>query len=224
MNKSKQNITLALAGVLALGNVGLFIYDNIYMEKKEGSEMVIIYAAKSEIKPNTVITKDLFVEVEIPKKGLLPTYVTDLSSAIGKSVSGSLKEYDILTNARLETKGYENQGTSYITLTPDVKVSLSKNDTVVAYLRDKKTGTMEKLFENKMIIDSNTDGTSYQILGTESEVKLYYSAKVRGDIILVSVTEDFEKGTATNVIKEEKNNDNQQVQVQETNLTDTSNE
>lgn len=243
MNKSKQNIALALAGVLALGNVGLFIYDNIYMEKKEGNETVIIYAAKEEIKPNTVITEDLFMEVKIPKKGLLPTYVTDLSGAIGKSVSGSLKEYDILTNARLENKGYESQGTSYISLTPDVKAQqVSKNDTVNVYIREKRpksddilvenmNNSMQKLFDNKTIIDVNADSTSFTILGTEEEVKTYYAAKIRGDIIIVPVTEGYTENKSSNKDSytiEENNvdnvdNDEQQVQVQETNL-DTSNE
>lgn len=233
MNKSKQNITLALAGVLALGNVGLFIYDNVYLEQKEGNEKVKVYAAKSEIKPNTVITEDLFVELEIPKSGVLPTYVTDLSSAIGKSLSGSLKEYDILTNARLENKGYKSQGDSYISLVPDVKnQKISKNDTVNVFLLERKSKNpddMTKILENKTIIDINADGTLFDVLGTESEVKRYYSAKNSGDIIIVPVTEGYENNKSSldnNDVQEENQVDDveQQVQVQETNLTDTSDE
>lgn len=205
MNKSKQTITLVLAGLLAAGNAGLFVYDNVYLKNKEGESKVTVYAAKQNIQSNTTITEDLFMVLELPANGALPTYITDISTVVGKKVSGGLLKNDVLTATRIATASYVPEGNLSVNIVPDVKVQLEENDAVVVYLREKKTGDMNRLFDSKTIIGSQSEGTVYNVLATENEVQLYYKSKLKGDIILVKRTEDFSPEETTTVIPKEQN-------------------
>ena len=191
-----------MAGVLALGNVGLFVYDNVILKNQEANQKSVIYAARDDIQQNQTITPDLFNEIEISNSGLLPTYVTDIKKVEGYKVAGGLKKYDVLTTMRVSKEEIE-EGDYYLEIRPDEPVDLYANDSVTVYFRENKTGNVYVLFKNRLVLDavdksaSTTQNSSqnYKILGSEEDAALYFKYKLLGDILLVKHTETYDGET-----------------------------
>lgn len=193
MSKIKINKMVFAMGGLTVLSVGLFGYQNIVLTNQNKES--IIYVAKTDINANTKLTKDMFTAVSIPEKGILPEYVLNLSQIEGMTLKGGLFKSEPITTGRI-ADGNAEAPPLELKLDSDVSVPLTDNDYINVYViltsKDNKV-EVKKLFNSKQIhktinqsSNGNTDEQSViSVRVTENEIKDYYDAKTRGQIIVV---------------------------------------
>lgn len=233
MSKIKINkMVLAMTGLTVL-SVGLFGYQNIVLTNQNKES--IIYVAKADITANTKLTKDMFTAVSVPEKGVLQGYVTNLDSIEGKLLKGGLFKEEPITSGRV-TKETDISGLE-LRLDADVSIPLNDNDFINVYvvLANGKNNNVEvrKLFDNKQIhkifIQGENGATNSQnvisIRASEDEIKVYYDAKVKGQVVVVrnsnidggkdttTKTYDPESPEAQNAVKQTTKSDKSEMSI-----------
>lgn len=195
MKRKKINKILVSMILLSSLSVGLFVYQNFYLNKN--NENVIVYVAKDNITTNSTLTSDMFKPINIPKSGVLESYVTNINEVIGKQLRGGLLKEEPLTKTRLTTFKEEKYNLE-MKIEADVLVPIKNNDYINIYvvLKDSQ-GKVElrKVFDTKQVFvegagiqSAESSDTIYKVKATEEELTNFYDARERGKIIIAKNT------------------------------------
>jgi LysM repeat protein len=218
LNDKKYKATMSvIAGLMVLSG-GLFVYENVYLVKQKEANQATIFVAKKDIQAHTSIDASMFEPVKIPKDYVLPSYVVNINSVVGKELKGGLLKGEPLTVQRLEDKGSYKEGNLLLEIVPDFAGNIQPNDNVKVYVRltnqDTGESTVKELFKQKKVLpteketnallntgNNNVDNDkerSFAVKATEKEVKDYYVAKKSGEIIVVKIGDlDTQKITSS---------------------------
>lgn len=204
MNNRKYNKILRTGIVLTGISVSMFTYQNvIYPKYIEPKNLVPIYTAVKDIRPGEAITKDMFSVEEIRASEVVKGMITDINKVQGKYTRGTLFKGEILTTYRLGDKALdENQiftiefNSSYLSdvakgdfIAVYVKIKTDDNKLVVRELFPRKEVKMAESIPTTATGNTNEDGSSrIYITVSEQEMKDYYLAQDRGEIIGVKIT------------------------------------
>lgn len=224
MKNKKVNKIMLSMGVLVGISVGMFTYQNFYLNKQNSD--VLIFVAKDNIPAMTTVTNDMFKTVSIPQSGILPGYVTNINEIVGKELRGGLLKDEPLSKSRLIV----NKDAKYdleIKLESEISIPVSDNEYVNVYvsLTDSQGNVeVKKVFDTKQVslkgagVTITESADAYlTVRVTEDELSTYYNAKEKGKIIVVKnnsldATEDItdnkydpESQEAQNAIKPSEN-------------------
>lgn len=194
---------------LTLVTVGLFSYQNIYVPNVVLDKEVLVYVAKSDIPAYTEIDDKMFQAVPIAERSLLSGSVTDISSVIGKQLSGSLKKDEMLFETRL-TMDEVPEGELLTEVKITSRLPLEDNDNIRVFVKFQGDGnrfTVKELFTSKKVFTKDTimgipeDGSQQTESGTgmefylkldQNEVLQYEEAVSTGTIVAVKLIDDDE--------------------------------
>lgn len=189
MNNKKNNKILFVIFALTAFSTFLFVMDKFYFSNNSAEE--VIYVAKKDISPKTVLSKDMFQSVRIPEDGVLPNYVTNLSDIKGKTLSGILLKGEALTKNRLITEEDYEHNLEIKIETDESSINVNNGEYINAYVLLEVNGELKtkKIFDNKQvrykIVKSGTEVNSYLTMSVNEEEALrYMDAKERGKIII----------------------------------------
>lgn len=204
MNNKKYNKLMRTGVVLTGISVSMFAYQNlIYPNYIESKNLVTVYTASKDIKAGEAITKDMFSAQEIKSSEVIDGMVTDISKVQGKYTKGALFKGEILTEFRLDKKQVDSSQIYTIEFYSEYLSDVTKGDFIAVYVKiktDDNRLVVRELFPRKEVKmaespvtsstgNTNKDGSSkIYITVSEQEMKDYYLAQDRGEIIGVKIT------------------------------------
>ena len=204
MNNKKYSKILRIGIVLTGVSVSMFAYQNvIYPKYIEPKNLVSIYTAVKDIKPGEELTKNMFIPQEIKASEVVKGMVTNIDSVIGKQTKGTLFKGEVLSEYRVSDKDVDGKQIYTIEFHSPYLSDVVNGDFIAVYVKIKTDDNkliVRELFQRKEVKkaeslsasdtgNTNEDGTSkIYITVSEQEMKDYYLAQDRGEIIGVKIT------------------------------------
>lgn len=204
MNNKKYNKLMKTGIVLTGISVGMFTYQNvIYPNYIESKNLTTIYTASKDIKAGEKITKSMLSAKEIRTTEVIEGMITDLNEVQGRYTKGALFKGEILSKYRLDNEKVDEDQIFTIEFYSEYLSDVSKGDFIAVYVKIKtddnrlvvrelfprKEVKVGQLLSQSSVGNSNQDGSNkIYITVSEQEMKDYYLAQDRGEIIGVKIT------------------------------------
>lgn len=190
---NKKN-KVVLAGVIALSIISgsMFLYQNIYMPKQQKSNLETVYLANKDIQAYSTIDESMFDTVSIPKTANMDIYVNDISKIQGQKIKGGILKGEPLDKIRL-TKDDSDKNKIQTPIQANYMSELEDGDFVNVYVllenkNDESNSSVQKvLSEKKISIKKSQDGIVINSLLSEEELKNYFIAQSKGNIIVSKI-------------------------------------
>lgn len=198
MNNKKYNNLMRTGVFLTAISVSMFTYQNvIYPNYIESKILVPIYTASRDIKAGEKIDKSMFIEGQIRKSELIDGMVYNIEDFLNKYTKGTLFKGEILTEYRLESQQVDVSQIFEIKFEPTHINDAKAGSYISVYVKiktDDNRLVVRQLFPRKLLKASEQKGAAdgkavpgLFITVSEQEMKDYYLAAERGEIIGVPI-------------------------------------
>ena len=197
MNNKEHNKTMR--GIIALTGVTgtMFLYQNIiYPRLVTEKNLAVVYTASEDIDAGTKINEKMFNAHTISSSSVLPGMITDISKYKGYHLKGSLIKGEAVFQDRLQKQDVDTSQVYKIEVSSPYLSDVQAGDFIALYIKmnvDNYGTTIMELFPKKEILNPDysfaNDGTQrLYISASEEEMKKYYIAQTKGEIIAVKIT------------------------------------
>lgn len=198
MNESKSSKLMRTSVMLTGITVSLFLYQNvIYPTWIEKDGMATVYTAKKDIKIGTKLDAGLFETNEISANNVLKGMITDVKDIKDKYLVAGLMEGEVLFDARVSPEKVDASQIYTIPFESKYMSQVVPGDFIAVYVKmevENEGTVIRELFAKKEIVEGKASGSDDSegvvavcIRVSEEEMKKYYLAQTKGDIIGVKI-------------------------------------
>lgn len=129
--------------VMFFVTLSLFLYENIWLKKKETMQQGYVLVAKENIHPGETFSKENVGLLPVPKKSILPSYVTNFEELKGKQAKEIILKEEVITKGRAGKVGKSEDAFSVL-LQMSEQAAVKKGDMVNVYVRTSQADPNKK--------------------------------------------------------------------------------